>query len=157
MKAKEDQLTRKIIHVTIICSFLGIGLAYVIANPLTFYICSELYSWDGLDTCLGYSEQYVAQGIFLFSVISLFYSILLLFLHKKIFNSWLSFSVVYIIFAMILILKSNSHYSGGGLGLSFGNETNFLSLFAAALFFVISSLLIIWKWLQTRKNDAIEA
>lgn len=157
MKAKEDQLTRKIIYITIICSFLGIGLAYVIANPLTFHVCSNLYSWDGLDTCLGYSEQYVAQGIFLFSVISLFYSILLLFLHKKIFNFWLSFSVFYIIFAMILILKSNSHYSGGGLGLSFGNETNFLSLFTAALFFVISLLLIIWKWWQTRKNDTVKA
>lgn len=157
MKAKEDNLTRKIIYITIVCSFLGIGLAYVIANPITFYICSHLYTWDGRDVCLGSSEQYVAQGIFFFSIIILFYSILLLFLHKKIFNSWFSFSIFYVTVAMILILISNSYYNAGSWGLSFGNGTNFVSLFTASLFFVISFFLILWKWRQTRENDTAKA
>jgi hypothetical protein len=127
-------------------SIVVAGISFIFLAPDRIGLCL------GTDDACVYKytdyEKFTAPSL-LFSIVTFFISLILLFLHESIFYVWLKFAVFWIIISALLISKSSNYSSGWGL--VFPSESEFLTMALPGLFLLISLILIFWK---SRKNRA---
>ena len=153
MKAKENIETKKLILKIIILSIFGIGLALVFANPNYFKICSQSYEWGGVVGCLDDYTEGASQSFLSFSLMSIFFSTILLFLHESVFRSWFKFARIYIPLALIFIFLSALSPGGGSWGVSNNFDGEAATWFFSGLFLLISLILIFYKSRKLKKSS----
>ena len=145
MRAKENLEIKKLILKLVLFSIFGIGLALVFANPNYFKICRQPYVWDDVAGCLDDYTEGAAQSLFSFSVMTIFISLILLFLREEVFRAWFKFARIYIPLALIFIFLSALSPGGGSWGVSNNFDAEAATWFFSGLFLLISLILIARK------------
>jgi hypothetical protein len=86
-----------------------------------------------------------------FSIVIFFLSLILLVLHEEVFQSWKKFAKIYFSISTAIILYfAFSGGRGGNFGVGGGMDTEGATMFLSTLFFIISVIIIVRKWLKLR-------
>ncbi len=122
-----------------------ISLATLVAVFLTFFFLCYFNE----DLCSQNTHETLALYMLAFSFSAAFSLSILYFLHEEVFRSWFRFAKWYISLATIAVILSNGSHGGWGIGNIFAPE--FVIMWSAGLFFVISLVFIMIKSWKLRK------
>jgi len=103
-------------------------------------VCIEYYLCEVL------TGESVGMPVFFFSVLVLIFSLILRWFPDTLFHSWWRFTKYYLIIAAILIFIMPVTDAS-----IMGIDKELMSWFTASVYFTISVILIILKWLKDRK------
>lgn len=123
-----------------------ITLASLVAVFLAFFLLC--YFNEG--SCSQNTHETLALYMLSFSFSTALSLSLLYFLREEVFRSWLRFTRWYLSFATIAIFLSLGSHGGWGIGNIFAPE--FVIMWSAGFFFVISLILIIYKSYRLRRE-----
>lgn len=128
---------------TLFVSVLGLIAAFILTSPNTVGLCSsgDIFCFDPYDELIG-------QPLGIFSVCVFVISLILLIVHDQIFETWSKFSLIVLPILVILIAVTPAVKSNP---ISFDKEMTTLSL--AAVYFILSILIIIFKSLKLRRGE----
>lgn len=126
----------------LILGLFGSLLGIILRHPVTFGICTQKYTTANYIGCLDNLSQTLSDifiPIFLTSVI---FSIITLKLRDEVFRSWMHFAILWIPLSIFMILMAPDH--GGGT--LYPTAREMLAIICPALFLIISSGIIVYKW-----------
>lgn len=138
---------KKILLLILVCSVVVLFSSLAFGLPERFGLCAA-----NDDICIyRYLDYQWITGFFLFfSAILIPICFLLFFIKKEVFRAWSKFAIWWIPFSAALLYVTPEYQGGWGLSFPFDRE---ISLWVTSGgFLLISFLLILWKWWQTRKN-----
>lgn len=119
-------------------------LVFVVSTVLIFLSLGVCYG--GVETiCAPNRNENTAMFIILFSASIALSNVLLLFSSSSMFRSWLRFAKYYLPIAAALILLSPVSDSS-----ILGFDKEFMSWLLSGTFFIVSLILIIYKWFRQR-------
>jgi len=134
-------------------SFVVFVLSVIFSEPLRFGVCRNIYTWipqnDGVEVTGCSDDTGIAQAPGMFSFIVFLLSLILLFLHKEIFQSWKIFTYWWLPISFLFILGAPSS-GGGSIGIGGSIDREIVTWWFAGLFLVISLILIIYKSIKLR-------
>ena len=133
-------------------AFLAFAASYVLVYPLYFGLCPNV--GEGINpigpACFLGLRGISGLAIFYFAISLSLLSLLLAFLRKEIFTTWLKFSL----WAFPLFVFLSISMGGVGRGFFVPNEEEWAAIFSW-LFVIISLVIIAWKyWRLQRKTTA---
>lgn len=136
--------------VVAITSVLATGIGYIISNPLMFHICATPYQFNGYTGCLDSSIKSIGSPLLIFALFFLPLAIILIFVPRTVFKSWLRFAVwaLPLAFIYIALTPVTSH----GFMDFFPFYRDDAARLASEIFSVVSLILIIWKWFSLRRS-----
>ncbi len=111
----------------------------------SFFLC-----YLNEDLCAQNTHETLALYMLAFSFSASFTLFVLYFLREEVFRTWLLFAKWYIPFATIAVVLSNGSHGGWGIGNIFAAE--FVVMWSAGLFFLISLFLVAIKSWKLRKT-----
>ncbi len=100
--------------------------------------------WDSLDI--------IGPILFLWPI-ALLFSLLTYKMHEKVFRAWIHFAYWWVPLSIILTFLAGGG-SGGGFGIPNVFDREFVAFIFSALFFIISLIIIVWKYVATRRSTA---
>ena len=124
----------------------AVGYAFLVYFHDTLYdFCIEQGRcwrfWDSLDI--------IAPIIFPWPLVFIF-SLLTYKMHEKVFRAWLHFAYWWVPLSIILTLITPD--GGGGWGIPNLISREIVAITSSSLFAIISLIIIIWKYLATRRS-----
>ncbi len=131
---------------------LRIGGSAFFIILLSFFLFNE--KWCYVGTICNTMERYASQNLtilyYLIPLILLF-SLLTYKMHEKVFRAWISFAYWWVPLSIVLTLLAGGG-SGGGFGMPNVFDREFVAFIFSALFFIISLIIILWKYVATRRG-----
>ena len=131
---------------------LGISGSAFFIILLSFFLFNE--KWCYVGTVCNRMERYVSQNLTIFYYLIpfiLLFSLLTYKMHERVFRSWLHFAYWWVPLSIILTFLAGGG-SGGGFGMPNIFDREFVAFIFSALFFVISLIIIVWKYIATRRG-----
>lgn len=127
---------------------IAVLVGYILANPLFFGFCKNVYTFGHSTGCLDVSIKIVGKPLFMFSVIALIPAIVAIFLSRETFTFWLRFAVVWLILSVLVIalFPTEEH-----AWVDYGFIRENAAWVMGALFACISLLLVAWKSFKPSK------
>lgn len=128
-----------------------IAVGYVISHPLVFNLCSNMYQFNNYPGCSDDSIKSLGLPLFFFALYFLPLAIVLAFVPRNIFNSWLKLALwaipLSIIFIAVTPVNSNAFMD------FFPFYRDDAARLAAEVFTAISLVLIIWRALRSARAE----
>lgn len=141
--------------IPLICSILASVAGFILMNPMLFNICMDTYIFNGQLGCLDDSSDSIGYPLFIFSLFTASVSLFIIFVKEKVFYFWTKFSIFWISLSLLLLAFIDDR--GGALGPNlYDISRSTAAFFAGGLFALISFGIIIWTYLKSRKNRAID-
>jgi len=134
---------------------LGLSFVFFLLSVGSFLVTPEILDLcqEGEISCISNFEQNVIFPIFSWSVTLFLITVFLSFLSVNIFKVWLKFTVVYLLFSVIVILVAPS-YCDAPFGPCWGKEL--ATWLSVGTFVLISLLIIIYKKIkEVRQKNAL--
>lgn len=130
-----------ILTVSVITSLISL----ILALPENFGLCSK----NDIVCLHNYIDNFneIIQVIFIFSIPIIIVSFILLFLREQVFNTWLKFSIIFLLIAIVLIAMAPTV---NGTLIGFDKETT--TLWLATIFMIVSLLIVVIKSLHLRRE-----
>lgn len=123
-----------------------VSLATLVAVFLAFFFLCYFNE----SACSQNTHETLALYMLAFSFSASLSLSILYFLREEVFRSWFRLMKWYTPFATISVILSNGSHGGWGIGNIFAPE--FVIMWSAGLFFVISLILIVYKSYRLRKE-----
>ncbi len=140
-------MTKKTVFLT---GLIGIIVAYVLTNPLKFGFCRDTYTFGGSVGCLDKLPPMLGLIIGLFAVALFIFSLITYKMRNEVYRAWLRFAYWWIPISLIFIYLAGG-WSGGGFGIPNVLDQESVSIIFSGLFFIISLILIVWKYFSSRQ------
>src|SRR3989344_2590081 len=140
-------MTKKTVFLT---SLVGTLVAYVLTDPLRFGFCRNIYTFGESVGCLDELVPMFGLVIGLFAVTLLILSAVTYFLKEGVFRAWVRFAYWWIPVSLVFIYLAGG-WSGGGFGIPNVLDQEFVAIILAALFAIVSLLIIAWKYFSIRR------
>lgn len=93
---------------------------------------------------------YVTYPLYFFTLYALPIAIILIFVSRAIFNSWLKLAAWMLPLALIFVATQPVSWTGIGINFIFISRDD-MARYAAIIFTIISLVFIVWKWFATRR------
>lgn len=115
---------------------------YVIAHPLVFGICRELYNFGGKVGCSDASIELLGEPLYVFGMSAMVPSLLLVFTRQGT-SLWYRFTMLWVPLSIVFIALTPST-SGTWMPIYFVSKSTMV-LVMSGLFLIVSLILIAWK------------
>jgi len=102
--------------------------------------------WDKVEWC-----EPIAFGLLAPLILLVPFSLLTYKMREEVFRAWLHFAYWWIPLSIVLTLLASGG-SGGGFGIPNVFDQEFVAFVFSVLFAIISLVIILWKYLATRKK-----
>ncbi|MCX6786235.1 MAG: hypothetical protein NTU85_00170 [Candidatus Kaiserbacteria bacterium] len=138
---------------SIVVILIAVMAGYLISHPIVFHICANTYKFNDYTGCLDSSIKSIGFPLLIFSLWVLLATFVAIFFSEKIFRSWLKFVAWAIPLAIIFI--AITPVSSTAVMDFFPFYRDDAARLAGEVFSVISLIIIIWKWIVSRKNKGL--
>lgn len=135
-------MTKSKVLIMSLCGTVFLGILIFLSTATCYYSswCAPIRSALSSDTL---SVVLLFPPLFLLSLITYF-------LHEKVFRSWLHFTYWWIPLSVFFTLITSKSGAGWGVGLSWEKGTT--SFLFSVAFFLLSLLIIAWKYFAVRQS-----
>lgn len=134
---------------SLIVSSACLLVSYVLANPVLFGICKNIYQFANYTGCLDKLSQNLSESLLYGAFPALFFSILTYKMPEVVFISWAKFAVWAAPLLVVLVFLVSS--SNNGLGIEGAIGSAFSSVISGAICLLFVSVSI-WRIIAARKK-----